>query len=649
MKNYKKGVSNFQNGWYEQAILEFLKVREIDQTLKGQHQLYIAESYRLSNRYLESLPYYEKALEFGVNTDDAFFYYAYALKANEDYTLARENFQKFLNRKSTNKVLVERANREITTLQVLSSINTKVSDVKFNSLSEVNTSSIEFGGVVQGGYLVFSAAKKQKIYANAQPYLGIYKIKLSSEMKPTGSVELFSSAIEDPDRNEASPTFSPDGKVLVFAKGNSGKKKDNLKNVDLYLSRLVPNEGWSEPILVSASDSLAWDGSPAFSKDGKTLYFSSDRAGGSGGLDVYRVTMDASGRFSTPVNMGKAINTAGDEMFPFVTEDGKLYFSSDGHPGLGKLDLFVATRSDGKINVENLGIPFNSSLDDFGIFLDSKGNMTYSSNRSGGQGNDDIYYYFPPITEDQKDPTTTTVVKTDTPPIVKEKRIINYFLAGTIQSKSQNTFVNLDSATIKIFKLEAGIEDLVTELKSTGKGYGPFALTEDTDYSLLVEKDGYLSKRVGFSMYGRKIPELLLKKPVTDTVFYENVVLDNIFIGKTFQLENIYYDLDKWDIREDAALELDKLVQILKDNPKISIELGSHTDTRASDSYNQRLSQKRADSAIKYIISKGIAGERLNAKGYGESELIIKSAKNEEEHQVNRRTEFKVVDIGEKI
>ena len=148
-------------------------------------------------------------------------------------------------------------------------------------------------------------------------------------------------------------------------------------------------------------------------------------------------------------------------------------------------------------------------------------------------------------------------------------------------------------------------------------------------------------------MYGRSIPYPLLKKAVTDTTFQTEISLEKLFVGKTFRLENIYYDLDKFDIRADAAVELDKLVQILKDNPLIKVELGSHTDTRGSDLYNNRLSQRRAESVINYLAIKGISKERLTAKGYGETELIVQEAKNEEDHQINRRTEFKVLEIAQ--
>jgi outer membrane protein OmpA-like peptidoglycan-associated protein len=454
--------------------------------------------------------------------------------------------------------------------------------------------------------------------------------------------------ILDPDRNEGTPAFSPDGKIMIFARGNSGKRKDISPEVDLDIRRNVPNEGWTEPKLVSASDSSSWDGSPAFSRDGKTIYFSSNRAGGSGGLDIYRVNMDASGRFGNPSNMGKAINTAGDEMFPFVSADGKLFFASDGHPGLGKLDIFVAVRSGGKTTVENLGLPYNSSMDDFGYSLDDAGNIFFTSNRAGGKGNDDIYYYLAPPkpvdelvkVDDPNDPNNPNNVDKNNPNS-KSQKIVNYYLQGVVKSDN----VSLDSALVKIYKLDGGVESDFAEIFTQNGKFGPVKMEEDEDYVILVEKNTFLTKREGFSMYGRSIPYPLLKKAVTDTTFQTEISLEKLFVGKTFRLENIYYDLDKFDIRTDAAFELDKLVQILKDNPFIKVELGSHTDTRGSDLYNNRLSQRRAESVISYLAIKGISKERLTAKGYGETELIVQEAKNEEDHQINRRTEFKVLEI----
>ena len=651
LQSYKKGLVSFEKGEYETAIKELSKISTIAETEKGNLNFKIAEAYRLSNRWLEAIPFYEKAIEANYVNQDLFFHYAFALKAAARYADAQKALEKFIDSKSSNKNYNEKAYRELNTLKIMADVAQKKNDIEFKNLSAVNTKVADFSPVVRNGEFIFTSSRKQKIYANGLPFLGLYKSKVGNTISELSKAEVFSAAIYDEERNEGSVAFSPDGKTLVFARGNSGKRKDLSPDVDLYMSRFVTGSGWTEPKLVSASDSASWDGSPCFSRDGKTIYFASKRAGGVGGIDLYRVNMDASGRFGNPANMGKDINTAGDEMFPFVSAEGKLYFASDGHAGLGKLDLFVAVRSQGKISVENLGQPYNSSMDDFALFIDDEGNQFFSSNRAGGMGDDDIYYYEAPkkpeIAENKDNikPLDPEKAKLDSIAKATEIRKVNYYLAGSIQTKDDNNkIVALDSVRVRILETEFEQEIAQFVTSSTGT-FGPVALKENTDYIVLADKKEYLTKREDISMYGRSIPIQLLKKAVTDTTFYTNLVLDKVYIGKTFRLENIYYDLDKFDIRPDAALELDKLVQVLNDNPSIKIELGSHTDARATEVYNLRLSQKRAESAINYIVSKGIDRNRLTAKGYGESELIIENAKTEAEHQINRRTEFKVLEI----
>ncbi|MFT7249763.1 MAG: peptidoglycan-associated lipoprotein, partial [Arcticibacterium sp.] len=349
LQAYKKGLTSFEKGYYDLAINDLTKVKEIDASQKAKLKYTIAEAYRLSNRWIESIPYYSEALALGVEDDDAVFHYAYGLKANEQYDLARDQFKKYSTLKTDNKAYNELANRELNTLQIVDLLKVKDTGLAFRNLKEVNSEGSEFSPLVYNGQLIFSASRKQKTYSNGLPFLGIYRAKINEDLTAVGDTELFSDAIFDPERNEGTPAFTPNGKTVIFARSNSGKRKDVSPDVDLYMSRLVPGSGWTEPILVSASDSASWDGSPAFSGDGRTLYFSSNRIGGTGGMDLYRVNMDASGRFGNPANMGKALNTPGDEMFPFVSKDGRLFFASDGHPGLGKLDLFVAERRSGKI------------------------------------------------------------------------------------------------------------------------------------------------------------------------------------------------------------------------------------------------------------------------------------------------------------
>ncbi|MGB5978307.1 MAG: OmpA family protein, partial [Cyclobacteriaceae bacterium] len=362
---------------------------------------------------------------------------------------------------------------------------------------------------------------------------------------------------------------------------------------------------------------------PAFSRDGRTLYFASNREGGYGGNDIYSARMDGRGRFSNLKNLGPEINTAGNEMFPYISNDGKLFFSSDGHPGFGGLDLFQAERSGGKVSIQNMGTPINSSYDDFGLYLFDPAKGWFTSNRPDGKGGDDIY----------------TFVNND-----PDLKIVNYILAGlTKTTGAKDSLQNLPLVNVKLLDAE---ENILEETTSNRGAQFQFRVYPEEDYVLIGERPDYFTTRLEFSTKGRSVPKEDLTEMVTNVRFDTILVLDQIILERSIVLENIYYDLDKWDIRPDAAQELDKLVNILKDNPQIRIELSSHTDSRADDDYNDVLSQRRAESAVEYIINQGIEPQRLRAKGYGEQRLIVKNAQTEAQHQRNRRTEFKVIEYN---
>jgi outer membrane protein OmpA-like peptidoglycan-associated protein len=332
----------------------------------------------------------------------------------------------------------------------------------------------------------------------------------------------------------------------------------------------------------------------------------------------------ANGDFGNAVNLGSTVNTAGNELFPSPAKDGKFFFASDGHPGFGKLDLFVAEKnSDGKQVVSNLGKNFNSNRDDFGIFFTDYPKAGFiSSNREGGKGDDDLYFF-----ED----------KTPKPKILNV--LLNVF---TKEIKPDGKEAILPQTRVVLYggdKRPLG-GDMVN-----AQGRVRFTLSPESEYSLIASRNGYFSKSFTYSTKG-KTPDLAtLIQDVTNISLDTTVFLDQLILEKVTVLENIYYDLAKSDIRADAALELDKLVKILKDNPTIRIELSSHTDSRSGDDYNLALSQVRAQSAVDYLVSQGIAADRLVAKGYGETQLRIQNAQTEEEHQTNRRTEFKVIEI----
>jgi peptidoglycan-associated lipoprotein len=636
----KQAQKHFEKGEYELAIreLSILKNKgiEIEQT-----NFLLGESYRLSNRITQSLPFYQVAKSKGFTDKLLPFHMAMAAKSIGNYELTKLYLTEFLSSKP-NRAMQIKSEIELENLSEIPKLLSKNSPVTLIPL-QGNTPQTEFDAKKIGNELVYTSSSKPGIYKNnGLPFLGIVKAPLKSESE-IGKSEILSPNLFKENANDGSPAFTKDGKTVVFARGNTGKSKDPSPDVDLYISTRNGTT-WSEPERLAISDSLAWDGSPAYSVDERTLYFSSNRRGGKGGLDLYRVPIDNSGRFGRPINLGAAINTPGDEIFPFVSGNGKLYFSSNGHPSIGGLDLFVASRNENEIVVEHLGVPMNSIGDDFAISLSDSTQGYLSSNRPGGKGDDDIYYFKSSGAEDRwwsSDPAPMV----DT---TAQAKIVNYNLQVKVIDAAGKA---LEGVKVSIRKNGQSLE----AEKSNSKGLlEMISLEENDELAFKLEKEDYLTARSSFSMEGKEIPKSLLKKEVTDTTYVVQIQMDRPEIGKEisklFEVNSIYYDLDKADIRPDAAEELDKIVQFLSDNPQMNLELGAHTDARASGAYNLKLSQRRAESAVKYIIQRGISNDRIQPRGYGETQLINECADGvdcpEDMHQQNRRTEFKIIKIN---
>jgi outer membrane protein OmpA-like peptidoglycan-associated protein len=619
-----KGFNSFDGGDYDIAI-DHYKVA-LDNGMEPALSNYkIAEAYRLSNRLHEAMPYYEEALALGLPDTSAVFHHAMSLKVNGQYEEAKEGLQEYLEL-SEDTVLqyTNWARQELNNLDRLGQILSKDVYYEIKNMDRLNTEGAEYAPVVHRGNFYFTSSRNsEKIYkATGTGFTNIMRAPIEGEdiriEQATTLGEDFASEII----NEGAITFSPDGRIMIFARGNSGKRK-GTKDVNLYISR-YQRGAWTTPEIMNISDPDAWDSTPAFSKDGRTLYFASNRPGGYGGIDLYSARVDSRGRWSSVRNMGEVINTPGNEMFPYVTDDGKLYFSSDGHPSMGALDIFVAVRRDGEINIENLGPPVNSTADDFGMSFTSIKDGYFTSNRAGGMGDDDIYAFV------NNDP---------------ELKTVNYFLAGITLTTEDESGEKIELQDVKV-SLAYPEGDAIKEVNSGRDAAFEFAVEGGTNYELIGEKEGYFTTRVPFSMVGKTIPQEELVEMVTDTTFTTELVLNKIVIDKAIVLENIYYEFDESFITDAAAVELDKLVKILEDNPQINIELSSHTDARGDNEYNQELSQRRAESAVEYLVDSGIEPSRITARGYGESQLIIKNAMTEEQHEINRRTEFKVISVN---
>ncbi|MCC9165296.1 OmpA family protein [Pontibacter harenae] len=604
-----KGDKRFGQEQYQRAI-EFYKQALPNADNKGELNYKIAEAYRLSNRISEAEPFYQAAISGNFRKEDAYYYYGLALKANGKYEQSLKELQDYI-RVGSNNRLKALAQQEVENYSNLTEILRKNENFEVRPIPGLNTDASEFAPFVLNNELVFSSTRGGKEYmGNGEGFLNLYAAALTDTA--VGAIRPFE-GVNQEEIHEAFATFIDEGRTMVFARGNEGSRKGR-QNVDLFWSTFRSG-AWTEAKLLNINSPQAWDSSPAFSPDGKTLYFSSNRRGGQGGHDIYKSTLE-NGRFSTPVNLGPEINTKGNESFVSVGPDGTVYIASDGHPGLGNLDLFRI--EDGK--PINLGKPVNSPGDDFGIYFQDEYTGYFSSNREGGQGGDDIYAFSR-----------------------SKRKTVNFFVDGTLYQRREGAKQTTVSNNVVVLQNEQGQK--VDETTTDANGNFTFPLDSASTYSLVSEKQGFFTARQRVTTVGKMPSQDQLPEQENEVRLTAELVLNQIVKERAIVLENIFYDYDKADIRPDAAEELDKLVQILVDNPRISIELSSHTDARGSDAYNQDLSQRRAESAVEYIISKGIDRSRITARGYGESRPVVRNAQTEAQHQRNRRTEFKVVRV----
>ncbi|MFY0607901.1 MAG: PD40 domain-containing protein [Cyclobacteriaceae bacterium] len=619
----KLAVKNFEQGHYDVAISKLKKNLDPKDANKN---FMLAESYRKSNRLEEAARYYLSAKEAGSQEPGLPVYLAKALKANQKYDEAETILNDFIAESRAEETWKDLARHELENLRKVDILQQETNYFRIKNLTALNTPNAEYSPVYKNNYLYFVSNRSGgKIYtATGTPFTDIYQVPSKGANVNINGLKALDPMINHDDVNEGSIAISPDGTSIIFAKGNSGKATGNAE-VNLYFTRYRAGN-WSEPRPISVNDPDSWDSTPALTPDGTTLYFASTRPGGYGGMDLYSAQMNRRGRWVDVQNLGPSINTPGDEAFPFISEDGRMYFASNGHPGFGNLDIFVATRRRGKITVENLGEPMNSSSDDFALFQFDLTKGFFSSNRPGGKGDDDIYTYL------------------DENPDLK---VVNYFLVGTTVTHDDGGNKIVLPNTKVLLKAEDG--EVLNEAFTKEDGTFKVRVYAEEKYDLLGEKTGYFSSRTVFSTVDKSVDKTTLKEFITNITFETEVVMDRIVLEKAIVLNNIYYDLDKADIRPDAAKVLDSLVMIMNDNPDIFIELGSHTDSRADDDYNLRLSHDRAASAVRYIIEQGVSAERIVAKGYGESQLLIGNAQTEEEHQKNRRTEFKVLKYNPEI
>ena len=468
-------------------------------------------------------------------------------------------------------------------------------------------------------------------------------------------------------------SFSKVDDKLYFTRNNqkgtilNTKKAKRLK---IYVSSYT-NDAWSEPQAVSFNVEKYSTCHPSISEDGQTMYFASNRPGGLGGMDIYVTHIGEDGKWSEPTNMGPDINTDKNEIFPFTDGKGTLFFSSEGHNNMGGLDLFAAQEvvnphmtGDDNWEVSNLGTPFNSPADDFGFIGNTGGDKGFfTSGREGGNGRDDIYGW-------------KTVEETPVEPVLASKKV-----------KVIDAVTGLELPMTEVVLSEANRPGNIIRYTTAKDGMISFDWNKTSNYVVATEKNGYkkydkvfqaaemkddvivirlnpIADMADATRVNKKPTKVIAKiDPTTKVEAYEEDI-DNFIAkgektestsletGQLIELNHIYYEFDKYNLKESAKVELDKVVALLRQYPEMEIDLNSHTDSRGSDTYNQWLSTERAKSAVDYIVSQGIERRRVVAKGYGEStpvnECLNTMKCSEDKHQMNRRTEFRILNLGEK-
>ena len=504
------------------------------------------------------------------------------------------------------------------------------------NVENINSENSDFGLIPFKNEFIFSSDRvlsnkeysSQEIFGwTGNPYLKIFSIKKVDEeitsYKPVpvdGINSTFHNGpgVFDPSTDRIYYTLTKMQKVESLPTNSDPTSFEDFSNPDQYINRLeiysarLDNNKWVDikPFEYNNSEKYSV-GHPCITEDGNIIYFASNMPGGYGNSDIYYCVRMPNSKWSEPVNAGPTINTEGKEVFPVLDQNGTLYFSSDGQKGMGGLDIFETQGSKNQwTQPENLKYPINSPKDDFLPYFTNPGISGYlSSNRDGGKGLDDIYYFS------------------------KEMTIV----VSTKARLKDNVIIPLEDVNLNFDEL---LKDKKSDFKTDDEGFFTKQANCNTVLKITGTKEGYLSQSKAFQ-------GTCTNK--NDTMFVD-LILDKIEENRSYVLENIYYDFDKWNIRPDAAIELDKLIKILNDYPNIDIELGSHTDARGTNKYNENLSQKRAESAVAYIISKGIEKRRITAKGYGENKLRNNCSDGisctDDEHQLNRRTEFTVTKIN---
>ena len=626
-----KADKNYDKFAYVDAIKTYEKVAEKEHKSVEVFQK-LGNAYYFQSKLEEANKWYTELFAMNQEVEPEYYFrYAQTLKSVGDYKKADEMMDKFYQKDgSDNRAKIAKSQKDY------------LSEIKKNSgryrieNAGINSEFSDYGTAFYKDELVFTSARdtggisSRKHSWTNQSYTNLFGSKVTDNGN-FESPEKFSKSVSSK-YHESTPVFTQDGNTMYFTRNNfnNGKKgRDSERTILLKLYKATKDgDKWTNVTELPFNSNEYSVAHPALSPDEKTLYFASDMPGSMGSSDLYRVAINADGSYGTPVNLGNKINTEGRETFPFVSDNNELYFASDGHPGLGGLDVFVTKlSSDGNIGtIKNVGEPVNSKMDDFAFLIDTKTkNGFVSSNRKEDNlGYDDIYKFTEilPIPKDCEQLLTGIVVDEESQEPIANARVVLY-----------------DST-----------ENKLKELTSDAEGKYDFGTVEcDTKLKIRAEKPSYNTNEITVTIpkesgtTNSKVALELTEKPLT--------------VGRDLRdalgIDIIYFDLDKSNIRPDAAVELAKILEVMKEYPNMHIDVRSHTDCRQTAKYNEALSDRRAKATIAWLVKNGIDKNRLTGRGYGESQLVNdcgceptnESNCTEEQHQKNRRSEFIITSL----
>ncbi len=600
-KSLKEANKAFDTENYFDAITLYKKAASKDKNVKAEAYYKVAECYRIISNVKMAEPWYDRAIKAGYAEPSAILKYADILRSAERYDEAIEQYNSYLakmpdDQQAKNaiegcKLSKEWKNGEtrykVENMKVFNSRNSDYAPTLYKNNGIVFTSSRE------------DATGKKVDGRTGEEYSDLFESYIDAKTGKWSAPKILEGTVNSP-YNEGASCFNKAGSIMYFTLCSN--KEGRCKIV----TSKKQGANWSEPQTLGLFGDTTTVGQPYLSQDEKTLYFVATNAvGGLGGRDIWMVSKEKA-NWGQPVNLGATINTVNDELFPFLNKDGMLYFASNGHPGMGGLDLFVSKPANGAWSKpENLLPPFNSGGDDFGYVSNAKRDKGFfSSNRDGGRGGDDIWQWIL------------------TP--------LEFTLSGFVRDDS--TGKAIARAEIKLIMQDSTYIDTITDVN----GKYSFKLKENVAYTVMANKKEYFGATGEVSTVGQEFSKAY-------TLDLNLKAIPKVEIT----LKDILYDFNSDVLREESKVSLNTLVKIMKDSPNLKIGIYSHTDSRGSDEYNLELSQRRAQSVVNYLVSQGLSKDRLLAKGFGETQLLNKCANGiectEQEHEVNRRTTFKVL------